>query len=330
MFINQFSMETDQNPSSPRFRGIQALAAVAGTLFVLRLAVAFIMVPEAVAPWASLFLTVLFIIAPIVGLFFAANEKWSPVRATSLVVIGVLFHLGLTVLIRQLKLEGVAAVVLTALAQTGLLLWCAGLGALVSSLLKDKNILLPIALVLAAIDIFVVTSPIGTVKQVLQKQPEILEKVAYSVPKAAIEGQQQGVQVNIGAYVGPADLFFLMMFFVAIWKFGLRAKETLRWMSVALVGYLLIVLFFGDVRFGEVSLAALPALVPIGAVILLVNRKEFTLSRDEIQSTIAVGIIGLCLASYGLYSGVTATKAKPVEPSQKAASAKPQAPQATP
>jgi hypothetical protein len=95
--------------------------------------------------------------------------------------------------------------------------------------------------------------------------------------------------------MGPADPLFLGMFFYAVHKFQMRAKETLLWMVPALALYLVVVLAFGSKTFFGISLGALPALVPIGAVLVLVNRKEFHLTREERISTIGVAV--LCVAA---------------------------------
>jgi len=66
----------------------------------------------------------------------------------------------------------------------------------------------------------------------------------------------------------------------------------------ALSAYLIFVLGTG---------ISMPALVPIGLVVLLVNRKEFKLSKDEWASTAVVGALGVGLLIWG------ATRPKPVE-----------------
>ena len=291
--------------SQPR-RGVQALVWLLILLAGLRLFVALIQVPPFMSAQLGLVFSAVFIAIPIIGLFYAADALWAPKPSAICLLSGVLTQAVSTIALGSAS--GWIAIFLSILAQTGLILWCFGLGAVVACLIKDKNLLLPVAIFLAGFDVFLVTYPLGPVQQVLQKAPEILEKVAYSVPRPAETGQAVGVHVS--SYVGPADFIFLSMFFVALFKFAMRPQKTLPWMVLALVGYMVTVLVFGHVSLGPVSLATLPALLPIGLVILLVNSGEFKLKTDEMIGTAIVGLLAIGLAWFGL----TAARPKPQVP----------------
>ena len=127
------------------------------------------------------------------------------------------------------------------------------------------------------------------------------------------------------AYVGPADFLFVGMFFAAVHRFKMRTHETFRAVGGALIAYLLIVLLLGHISIGAVSLGMLPALVPIGVAVLWTNWREFTLTKDELQSTIGVAVVMLAL----LIWASTRPKPRP-EPLQTAASQAAPGPQATP
>jgi hypothetical protein len=71
---------------------------------------------------------------------------------------------------------------------------------------------------------------------------------------------------------------------------------------------------------------AMPALVPIGLVTLLVNRKEFKLSKDELASTLVLAVL---LVS-GLIYLATRKKAPPAEPLPSAAAQESQKSEASP
>lgn len=311
--------------SGPR-RGLQALLGLVAILFVLRLFAAILQVPPFLADGLSLVLSAVFIVAPILGLFFSADHPWNAKTSAILLLLGVLTQFGGTALAQGQS--GLLKVGLVAMAQSGLVVWCFGLGALIASLLKDKNLLLPVAVFLAGFDVFLVTYPLGTVQQVLQKQPEIFTSVAYSVPKAAEAGQAVGV--NIGAYVGPADFIFLSMFFVCLFKFAMRTRQTLPWMVGALLVYLFVVLLFGDSKLGPISLGALPALLPIGLVVLLVNLPEFKLKRDEWAGTAVVGLLAIGLAVFGVNAAANKKPVSPPAPAPSAAAPGSPAPQGTP
>lgn len=269
-------------------------------LFALRIVMAYTSLPVNTAAIVSLLATVVFVAAPILALFSAARFEWTALHGAFFLVGGVIAHAGGYLLAEKvLGGRGGGAVVLLALAQTGLMFWCLGLGALVAQRITDRNLLLPIALFLAGFDMFLVFSPTGPTKILVQQKPEVFQAVAMSVPRVATSEEAVGA-VQVMAYVGPADLFFLAMFFIALFKFRMRTRETLIAIIPVLVGYLAIVLFLGGVRIGGVSLAMLPALLPIGATVLLVNAREFRLTTQEKVSTAIVGVLAVGMALFGL------------------------------
>jgi hypothetical protein len=207
--------------------------------------------------------------------------------------------------------------VLIAVAQGALACWCVGLGALLATLVKEKNIILPIAIFLAAYDFFLVLTPWGFTQALLKVAQPVFRKVAAQIP-AVTSAPTHGVAAP-QAYVGMADLVFLAMFFIALFRFRMRTRETLFAVIPALVVYLLIVLFFGDVSLFGFSLSALPALVPIGLAVLLVNWREFQLSRDEKLSTVVLAVLAIGFLVFAATRPKPSTLPKsPPGPSQRA------------
>jgi hypothetical protein len=261
-------------------------------LALLRVVLPWVKVPLHVAEWLSVAVTLVFLAAPILALYRAAAFTWRAGTATAVIGVGLALH-GAAILTNTLvrdqahTWEGAVG----ALGQTGLVLWTVGLGVLLATTIKDKNLLWPVGIFLAGFDIFTVVSEFGVTRRVLEQRPEVFHAVAYQVPTVGSPEPQ--------AFVGPADMFFLAMFFVALYRFGMRVRETFLWMLPTLGAYLLMVIFLGHVRVGTISLAAVPALVPIGAVILLVNRHEFSLTRTEKLATMCVGVVALALAIVG-------------------------------
>jgi hypothetical protein len=174
-----------------------------------------------------------------------------------------------------------------------------GFGALIAGLIKDKNLILPITGCLALIDIFLVMTPVGLTQIVMNAAPKVLPTIALKVPD--MTAMPTHGHIGSLAHIGPADLLFIAMFFVAIHRFGLKAKQTLIALIPTLVCYLLIVVFFGDITVGRLHLNMLPGLPVIGLVILLVNISEFKLNREEVLSTILV----LAIITSALVWGVT-------------------------
>ena len=297
------------------FARYRSLAILLLLMLVMRLLATVIRVPEAHVAWASLLMAALFMIVPIIGLFYTSRDIFSVKESLFIVIIGILIQVAFGTLLRSFP-PGFTQAFIASLGQMGLLIWCFGLSSLLMGLIKDKNLLAPIAFFLAGFDVFLVANPAAPTRAILEQRPEIFESMAYSIPRVVAPNGPVGLQ--IGANMGPADLLFLSLFFVAIHRFGLRANATLRWMVPVLIGYLFVVLLFGDMPLGPFSLGALPVLLPIGAVILVVNWRCFDLKRDEIIGTVLAAALGLGLAGYGIYRASLASKAKPVAPLKKA------------
>ncbi len=301
--------------NSPGFRrNLIAFLIALGVLALLRLAVGLLALPEAMVPWASVFVSIIFVGLPILALFKAADYPWTSKSATLMVLFGVAVQVGGAMAATRVGVPLLGGA-LIALSQSGLICWCFGVGALLTSLLKDKNLLVPVSIFLAIFDIWLVFVPEGPVNQILRTNPQIPASVSLQVPNVA--SQSAGGFARAMAYVGPADLLFLAMFFVALFKFNMRTTQTLRAMIPVLVAYLLVVLLIGHVEIGPIRLGALPALLPIGLVILLVNWREFKMTRDEAIATVLVAVISTGLLLWRMAEARN-QPVEQVEPSQSA------------
>ncbi len=196
------------------------------------------------------------------------------------------------------------------LSQTGLIAWCLGLGALLACLLKDKNLLLPLAIFLALFDVWLVFVPEGPVGKIARSGQPILQKMAYIVPSPS--AVPHGGRAAPIAYVGPADFVFLAMFFVALYRFDMNPGRTFKAVLPALILYLLAVLTLGGVHIGPISLAAMPALLPIGAVVLAMNWREFKLNQEEVLSTIMIAVLGIAIVSWRMSIHWSDSEPRPV------------------
>ena len=272
--------------------GYRDFAVIVVLLAAVRAVLPFIPVPLAAAPYIDFLLLVGVFVSTIFAIFRAMSEKPDPKLAAVILLIGVFLQI-LAVNIINLAFygHGLGAVLLSPVAQTGLMIWCIGLGALISSILRDKNILIPVAIFLVGFDIFLVLTPLGFTQKIIQQNPQILSNVAMQIPKSTsvVHGTATATIATAGL-VGPADLVFLGAFFLAMFKFDMRPKKTMKIMIPVLIGYMVLVLLTGW---------ALPALVPIGLVTLIVNRKEFSLNKDEKASTavLALIVIGILIFS---------------------------------
>lgn len=296
---------------SRRF-GLPAFIVAAVCLLLLRLVLPAIQVSPTTAAWISLAVTVLFVGLPILAMFWAADHPWSPKFAGLFVLIGLVLHIGAFLIARQVESPFARHFCLST-ANLGLMVWTVGLGAFLASIIGDRNLLLPMAAFLAGFDMWLVFSPVGVVQQVVTRAPEAFKAATYAVPTVG--------RVEPIAQIGPADFLFLAMFFVALFRFGMRTRETLRWVIPVLLAYLFVVIFLGGVSIGPISLGMLPALVPIGLTLLWVNRKEFHLTPSEKQATWVVVAIAVAFAGFGLWQAIQAWKNPPTPPPGPSSSA---------
>jgi hypothetical protein len=252
-------------------------------LAILRIGIPMVSVPDAMILPASLLVTAIFVTLPIIAVFKVAAEPWSAKLAGAFVGAGLLIHFGLGMMVRMNLLgEGLLPAIAHAISQSGFFLWCVGLGALISFLLKDRNLLIPVSIFLVAFDIFLVFTPMGITQQVLK--------------------QATGGPAKAFGYVGPADFLFMGMFFVALHRFNLRAKETAMWLVPAVLVYLLL----------SFVLPAIPLLVPIGLTVLLVNLSAFKMDKSEKQATIGLAVI--CAIALAAIFLMTKKPAGPLKP----------------
>ena len=272
------------NRASLTKSGYRDFAVMVSLMAVVRVALPFIPVPIAMAPTVDFLLLIGVFVATIYAIYRAMSEKPDPKLALVIILVGVFLQVtAVNIINLSFHGRGLGAVLLSPIAQTGLMIWCIGLGAIISSILRDKNILIPVAIFLVGFDIFLVLTPAGFTQQFMKQNPNILSNMAMQIPKStSIVHEAANATVATAGLVGPADLVFLGAFFLAMFKFNMRPKETIKIMIPVLVGYMALVLF---------TKWSLPALVPIGLVTLIVNRKEFNLNKDEKASTVVVAII---------------------------------------
>ncbi len=283
--------------------GIPLFLSTLSLLAILRIGLGYASLPLSALPVTNLVIAIIFLSAPIIALFFAANAKWDWRTAAWFVGGGLVIQIGLIGLAYAMKLPGPIAGILVAVSQGALACWCVGLGALLATLIKEKNIILPIAIFLAAYDFFLVLSPWGYGEKVMRMAAPVLTKVAAQIPRVSAAPTHGYVQPQ--AYVGMADFVFLGMFFIALFRFRMRTRQTLFAVVPALVLYMFVVIFLGGSQFLGFQLDRLPAMVPIGLAILAVNWPDFQLKRDEKVATAALAILA---ASFVVF---VATRPKP-------------------
>lgn len=161
-----------------------------------------------------------------------------------------------------------------------ILMLCAiSLGYIISFIIREPNIIIPVALFAAIADLWGVTS--GPVSQVIEKQPEILDSVAVHMP-APVSGFSP-------ALIGMGDFLFLALFFTVIYRFSLNIKGTF-WLAYALLTITVLIVLVVDI--------AVPALVPMGIAIICANYRYIKLDRQEKLAILYLFIILLIIYAF--------------------------------
>lgn len=159
-----------------------------------------------------------------------------------------------------------------------LIVAAAVVGVLVSTLVKEMKILLPMAVVLALMDLWVVFGG-GLVHTATHAPPQkaAVAKTAmhaFSAALPSVKPPARGAE-PLAYSVGFADYLFISLFFACFSRFRLDEKRILA-TQVVLVSMLTI--YMGLVY----ALGSdLPALVPIAFVIVAMNLKAFRYTRSE-------------------------------------------------
>lgn len=279
------------------------LALLLGSLFLLAVVIPLTPIPNEWLYAGRIVSSVLFVSLPILAIYYLGMLGWTWQRALVTLIASASAFTALTLLARDLAAPPIVAAIVAAILQLGLLAWASSLGILVASAIRDKNLLLPIGIVLATVDIIAVLAPIGTVKRALETETgrAVFEMISFKVPQFG--------SATPAAQIGPADFLFLAMFFAAIHRFGMRSRETLFAIIPGLLIYLGIVLFFGQFYVFGIPLRALPALVPIGILVIATNLREFKFSREE--KIMTWSLLFICAAA--IWASFALTKSQPNE-----------------
>lgn len=269
------------------------LVAVVVAFLVLTWITFSVSVPPQFLAAASVASTVLFMFLLVCGIFLSAGLDWTPKRAAAVLLVGVAL-LFLFSSVRSAEGLWLGGVIQAAL-QLARVVWPVALGILVGTLVRDKNLLVPIALFLITFDLLLVLAPTGPTRAMM-KQPitrQAFDMLAYQVPAPRSQAVEPSVRPQPLAQIGPADSLFLAMFAFALYRFGMQVRKTFAWMVVALILYLGVVIFAGSTSVVGIPLKMLPGLVPMGIVVLAVNRREFSFSPEERR--LVYGVIAVCL-----------------------------------
>ena len=155
---------------------------------------------------------------------------------------------------------------------------CTFFGILLSRIVREANILLPVALIAMPIDYIGAMTSIGFTQNTVAQHPGIVH--AVSVPVPTVGG------LHPISYIGPGDALFMAFFFAVVLRLGMNDRATFWWMYALLTVAMLLVLILPDFN--------IAALVPMGLAVLIANGRAFRLQRAEAFAVLYAG--GLVLA----------------------------------
>lgn len=160
------------------------------------------------------------------------------------------------------------------------------LGYVVSFLLRERNLILPVALFAGFIDFWTVS--VGPTSKIVSNAPQIVHAVSAQIPTPGA-----GSMTPI-SFIGPGDFVFLAILFGAICRHGLNARRTFWFVYPLLTLGMLAVLLGGDLLGLE---SGLPALVLVALGVVLANLGQFRLSKNEIKAVAIVSVVLVSIVS---------------------------------
>jgi hypothetical protein len=149
-----------------------------------------------------------------------------------------------------------------------------------SRLVRELKLLLPVAVVLALVDLYVVFGG-GLVAQANQNRAPALQAM-QSLTVSLTPRPSPNVRGPAPLAVGFADFLFIALFFACFARFRVPARRTFVLLCSILCLYMAAVI---------VLRLDLPALVPIAIVVIGANWTAFRYSRDEAFAMLYAGLI---------------------------------------
>jgi hypothetical protein len=171
----------------------------------------------------------------------------------------------------------------TILGNTILIVWAALLGRLVSRIIREGKLLLPIAAVASLADIFTVFW--GVVAKVTETAPEVVETFSATAPVAP----PPGVAAPILTAVGIGDFLFFALFLALTIRYAMSPVRTL-WATVVLMLVAPVAFFIWP------SAPGMPGLPFLAVAALWANWRYLNFDREEKRALMTAAIITLVIA----------------------------------
>jgi hypothetical protein len=169
-----------------------------------------------------------------------------------------------------------------------ILIWFAACtGVWLSRLVREMKMLLPIAVVLACVDLFSVFGG-GVVQQAVQGKSPVAQAAMQQLtaPLPTVHARAGAAPLQLS--VGFADYLFIALFFACFARFGIPSRRTFVVLCTVLIAYMTVV---------YIRSIDLPALVPIAVVVIGMNLRAFRYERSEAFALLYAGLIVAAVAA---------------------------------
>ena len=174
-----------------------------------------------------------------------------------------------------------------------IVLGCTFFGNLLSRIVREPNVLLPVALVAMPIDYLGAMTSIGFTNTIVTSTPQIAQMVSVPVPSVGTD-LHHGALHPIG-FIGPGDVLFMAFFLAVVLRLNMNVRGTFWWIYGLLTATMLYVLSPLGIN--------IAALVPMGLAVLIANYSYFKLKRDEVFATLyAAGLILVLVTGFYFYA----------------------------
>ena len=117
---------------------------------------------------------------------------------------------------------------------------CTFLGILLAPIIREPNVLLPVALVSMPIDFLGAMTPIGFTAHIVAQHPDFVKHVSVPVPGVGSATHYGGL-APIG-FIGPGDVLFVAFFFAVVLRLNMNVRGTFWWIYGLLTATMLFVL----------------------------------------------------------------------------------------
>ena len=165
-----------------------------------------------------------------------------------------------------------------------LILWAVLIGRMVSRIIREGKLLLPVAVIASLVDIFTVFW--GFVGHAAEKAPHVVQALSAQAP--AVEVAKQ-VNAPILTYIGIGDFLFIAMFLSVALRYALPASRAMWAAFVSMLVAALVLTIFAP--------PGIPGLPFISVAVLLVTRRYFTFTAEEKRALVVAGAIVLAIAA---------------------------------